>query len=53
MKKIEFALACLMLHSSLACIALHLITLVKHKQTWARAKAGIIREFTVHKFRLY
>lgn len=53
MKKIDFALACLMLHSSLACITIHLITLAKRKQSWARTKAGIVREFNARKFRLY
>jgi hypothetical protein len=53
MKKIELVLAGLMLHSSLACIAIHLIAYAKSKEKWVRARAGIIREFDIRRVRLY
>lgn len=45
--------AYVMLHSGMACIAIHMLSVLKSKQTWARARAGIMREFNPRRFRLY
>jgi hypothetical protein len=52
MKKLEFGLAMIALHSGIACILLHLLACAKHKESWSRAKAGMLRELS-KPFKIY
>jgi|GEM_PF-7025312 hypothetical protein len=45
-QKLEIFLACAVIHSSLARMAIHFLMASEHKETWDRARAGILRELS-------